>query len=162
MRFTGFERKTCKECSSIRSSISGNLAVIERTKRSVDTLVSKIDDLFLDRASVLLNVNIAARSESVTPADRSAPSSATYNAPASEVQPPDVAHVATSGGRAWSESEPQPPHYRMIQAIPTVFDLSREWSVGIAGCPAFKTLEHAWGSKWRQSPTELESLFQQK
>ena len=42
----------------------------------------------------------------------------------------------------------------MCRTIQTVPDLWREWTVGWGSGPAIQTLEQAYGSRWRLSPTE--------
>lgn len=42
----------------------------------------------------------------------------------------------------------------MNREISTVHDLWREWSIGLGTGPSVKSLEEAWGPRWRQTPTE--------
>ena len=47
--------------------------------------------------------------------------------------------------------------YSMCRALVSVYDLWKEWNVGLNGSPSIQALERTYGAKWRQS--SMEKMF---
>lgn len=67
--------------------------------------------------------------------------------PVARIEPPQEAQVPQDTASA----VPGPPAYQLFPAR-TVADAWREWTEGIAGGPAVRDLESAWGHRWRPEP----------
>ena len=156
-----------EEFSAIRSSVSANLAAIERTLGNVEHLSEKFDDVFSGRTNLSLNVPLNGRKGPAGAPTFSGAIKATEDLTVKDnlqVGQPENA-VAISSAISAAESaamhiagnqqlESIPPVYKMSRSVLTVFDMWREWTTGIGGAPSVKCLEDAWGAKWRISPTE--------
>jgi hypothetical protein len=150
-----------EEFSAVRSSVSANLAVIERIQKSVDCLTLKFDDIFSGRANVSFNLNVSGRPATPATVLRDEPDEIVGDEECSEPEiaralslPDTIEALDTVRSTCDQQSIILPPVYKMSRTISTVFDLWREWSSGIGGSPSVKSLEEAWGPKWRLSPTE--------
>lgn len=71
-------------------------------------------------------------------------------APAPAAPPGTVPGSSTAPGPA---PKPGPPVYTALAKAYTVGDVWREWKEGLAGQPAVRELEEAWGSSWRPGNT---------
>jgi Centromere DNA-binding protein complex CBF3 subunit, domain 2/Transcriptional activator of glycolytic enzymes len=78
------------------------------------------------------------------------------------LQGPALASASTSVGALTASPpvlgpaivpKPSPPVYTALAKAYTVADAWREWKEGLAGQPAIRELEEAWGSRWRPSNT---------
>ena len=56
---------------------------------------------------------------------------------------------ATAASPPSAAPTPSPPVYTELAKVYTVRDAWREWREGLAGRPAVRELEEAWGSRWR-------------
>lgn len=54
-----------------------------------------------------------------------------------------------AGTAAGTAPKPGPPVYTELVKVYTVRDVWRDWTEGLAGRPAVRELEEAWGSRWR-------------
>ena len=149
-----------EEFSAIRSSVSANLAAIERTLGNVEHLSEKFDDVFSGRANLSLNVTLNGRkgpggaptfsgaikaTEDLTVKDNlqvGQPENAVAISSAISAAESAAMHIAGN-----QQLESIPPVYKVSQSVLTVFDLWREWTTGIGGAPSVKCLEDAWGDQ---------------
>ena len=157
------------EFSSLRSAVLANHAVITRTSDSVANLSKTVSGVLSGKAFLKINLNAS---------DADVPSE---NGLISTDSPDKVTCVQGEAGsndlllcrlmilltcinfpysgfiiikREDKSCFVRSPSYIMNREISTVHDLWREWSIGLGTGPSVKSLEEAWGPRWRQTPTE--------
>ena len=155
---------------SCTQSLRDDISKIEPSIKEVQDVISSRLQTVITKAFQQLHFNFSISPSPVSipnlnsvpgihhpPASLSSHQSLSNSMSSSSLIRPDVPVAGTRTEQL--QSNPPIPNYKMSRCITTVYDLWKEWTIGIGGQPSVQILEQQYGDRWRGGSKSTETKF---